>query len=404
MFLFSLLMNLITLKIEVEKGFSKIVSWIRNNPKSHVLMLTATPISNQLTDISNQFLLGTGGEANILMLASTDKKTNQTTSINFHQAIENLQKKIKTDLKRNGEIDESYIKETMSPILRAFIVRRTRQGIEKEYGGLKIGDKKYTFPEVNPYVEKYNYNQETTNNMVNITKDNKYFNVNDIYKIPINSIVDNTKKLIHPIDNINDMSKEISNEDVSKKSPIYLMYQTILFLNFIPYKWRTYKKEFYGKTREELKNIGLDSDESKKLFLQTSIYGILRTIFLKRIESSTEAFEKSLTTYERKLEVFKQGLINNKVISIKNLDNLEEKLGIGEDDVDPEDLIDLEKDEILDDNFSEETYCVDALLKDIEKEKILLSLLKEKIKILKKDNSKVESFIKLIEKIKKEKS
>jgi hypothetical protein len=31
------------------------------------------------------------------------------------------------------KIDYDYIKQVMTPIIRTFVVRRTRQGIEKEY-------------------------------------------------------------------------------------------------------------------------------------------------------------------------------------------------------------------------------------------------------------------------------
>jgi hypothetical protein len=40
------------------KRFEQIINWIKNNPKAHVLLVTATPINNQLNDIVNQILLG----------------------------------------------------------------------------------------------------------------------------------------------------------------------------------------------------------------------------------------------------------------------------------------------------------------------------------------------------------
>ena len=388
------------LKNRAGKRFREIVEWIRNNAKAHVLMLTATPISNQLNDIANQLLLGTGGEADILTFPYTDKKTKQTINLNFHQIIEMLQKKIKRELKKENKIDEKHLREIMNPILRAFVVRRTRQGIQKEYGGLRIDGKECHFPEVRPHVEKYNYKKETTNKIVRGVEKNKYFDPRDIYQIPINVIVDNTKTLIHPIDNIEKMKERNCEVDIEKKSPIYLMYQVILLLNFIPYKWRTYQKRFYGKTRDELKELNLSSDESRNLFLQIGIYGILRTMFLKRIESSIYAFEKSLTTYENKLDLFGRGFKAGKVISVKNLESIEKILGSGDDDIDPDDLEELDNEEILDDNVTRNTYEVDALLGDIQKEKLLISLLRKKIEIFRLDNAKMESFINLIKRIK----
>ena len=391
------------LKNRARKRFKEIASWIRNNPKAHVLMLTATPISNQLGDITNQLLLGTGGETDSLIFTYTDKKTQQATRINFHQAIENLQRKIKKDLKMENKIDEKHIKEHINPILRAFVVRRTRQGIEKEYGGLTIEGKKCTFPKVHPEVKKYKYESQTTGLIIKRNKNKKtpYFHIDDIYHISLESIVDNTKSLIHPLSNMKKMKKDVRKDEILSKSPIYLMYQVILFLNFIPYKWRTYQKEFYGKTRDELRDMNLSSEESKKVFLQIGIYGILRTMFLKRIESSIVAFEKSLIIYERKLQIFEKGIKRGKIISIKNLDSLEEKLGGGDDDVDPEDMDVLDDEEILDENATEEFYECKILLEDIKKENLLISFLKENIHVLKDDNAKLDAFIDLVKEIHK---
>jgi hypothetical protein len=53
--------------------------------------------------------------------------------MDFNKAIENLKKKINQDITRGEDVDYDYIKQVMTPILRAFVVRRTSQGIQKEY-------------------------------------------------------------------------------------------------------------------------------------------------------------------------------------------------------------------------------------------------------------------------------
>ena len=98
------------LKNRAGKRFEQIVNWIRNNPKAHVLLLTATPINNQLNDITNQILLGTRGEAEIFKVTAVDKKQKQTVQLDFNQAIENLKKKINQDLSRDGSVDYEYIR------------------------------------------------------------------------------------------------------------------------------------------------------------------------------------------------------------------------------------------------------------------------------------------------------
>ncbi len=392
------------LKNRASKRFQEIVKWIRNNPKAHILMLTATPISNQLNDMANQLLMGTGGNADILTFPYTDAKTKQTINLNFHQVIEFLQKKIKRDIKKENKIDEQHVKKIMNPIIRAFVIRRTRQGIQKEYGALKIKNKEYKFPEVEPYVKKYSYKQDTSKNIVVQTEKNQYFDAKEIYQIPVDMIINCTQNLVHPIDNIGQMEKEIGLESIEKKSPIYLMYQIILFLNFIPYKWKTYMRRYYGKSRKEIRDLHLSSEKSRGLFQQISIYGILRTMFLKRIESSVYAFDQSLLTYERKLDIFERGVRAGKIISTKNFEAIEAMLNEQDDDSGTEDLEEIDNEEVLDDKVNNNRYEVDRLLEDIKKEKAIIELLKQKVGVLKKDNAKIKSFVDLVENIEKKDS
>ena len=117
----------------------------------------------------------------------------------------------------------------MNPIIRAFVVRRTRQGIQKEYGVLNIKGKKAYFPKVEPYVHKHSYKKETSAKIVQKIEKNPYFDAREIHRVTVDTIVNHTKILVHPIDNLGEMEKEIKPEEVVKKSPIYLTYQAILF-------------------------------------------------------------------------------------------------------------------------------------------------------------------------------
>jgi hypothetical protein len=100
---------------------------------------------------------------------------------------------------------------------------------------------------------------------------------------------------------------------------MYFVFQLILMLGFIPYRWMMYQSKYYGKTRDEIKEIGLSSDQSKRLLLQLGIFGILRTVFLKRMESSVSALRSSLDTYARKLELFERGIEEGKIVSLEDL-------------------------------------------------------------------------------------
>jgi len=115
--------------------------------------------------------------------------------------------------------------------------------------------------------------------------------------------------LRHPLDQLENIKRIESDEE---KSPLYFIFQLILMLGFIPYRWMMYQTTYYGKTREDIKELKLNSEKSKKLLLQLGIFGILRTVFLKRMESSVSALETSLNNYLIKLEVFEKGSIKVK--------------------------------------------------------------------------------------------
>lgn len=374
------------------KRFDQIIEWIRNNPKAHVLLLTATPINNQLSDIVNQILLGTRGMADILKVTSVDKKLKQTVQLDFYQAIENLKKKVNQDLTRDGSIDYDHIKQTMMPILRAFVVRRTRQGIEKEYGGLTIAGQKSHFPTVVPEVKKYGFKAEIADQIRNLKNEN--LDVSHIYGLKADQIVENTKALLHPLDQITKLTSELNDEEKKKLSAIHFVYQIILLLGFVPYRWQMYQTRYYGKTREGVKAMKINPSDSKTLFLQLSIYGILRTMFLKRLESSVSAIRSSLEIYKRKLAVFERGIEAGKIVSLKDLGNIEEMLGIGDEDFDPEDLKLDEEMEL--DEVDDKKYNLEALKSDIQKERDLIDILDAQLAILGKDDSKIRAFADLL--------
>ena len=377
------------------KRFDQIIEWIRNNPNAHVLLLTATPINNQLSDIVNQILLGTRGMADILKVTSVDKKLKQTVQLDFYQVIENLKKKVNQDLTRDGSIDYDHIKQTMMPILRAFVVRRTRQGIKKEYGGLNINGQKRHFPVVVPEVKKYGFKEEIADQIRDLKNEN--LDISQIYGLKADQILESTKALLHPLDQIAELTPELTDENKKKLSAIHFVYQIILLLGFVPYRWKMYQTRYYGKTREELKAMKISSADSKTLFLQLSIYGILRTMFLKRMESSVSAIRSSLETYKRKLVVFERGMEAGKIVSLKNLSNIEEALGIGDEDFDPEDLK-LDEEIELDD-VDDKKYNLDALKNDIQKERDLIGILDAQLAILEKDDSKIRAFADLLQDI-----
>ena len=373
--------------------FQQLLDWIRENPKCHVLLMTATPINNNLSDLTNQILLGTGGNANVMKITITgDQK--QTEQITFHQAIENLNKKIKQDLKRNQLIDFDAIKSTMIPIIRNFVVRRTRQGITSEYGSLLINGKEQKFPEVIPEVLKYEFDSTALENLLAVNIEGLDFK--RLINVDPNYLSELSKTLKHPL-RILEEADNPPPEGNFEVNPMGLIFQLILLLGFIPYRWKIYQRQYYGKSREEIRELLRNqSSESKRLLQQLSIYGILRTIFLKRMESSVASLQQSLKNYRTKLDYFHQGILNGEVHSISNLDAYIASL-------DDEDLEFNENDfaNTFETKVTEKDFNLKVILEDIENEKKIINLLDSYLQILEENDPKLEALITEIERLHK---
>jgi ERCC4-related helicase len=374
--------------------FQQLVEWVRSNPKAHVLLLTATPINNNLSDLTNQILLGTGGNAEVMKITVSEKRK-QTTYITFHQAVENLRKKINQDLKRDGQIDFDAIRQVMTPIIRTFVVRRTRQGIQQEYGTLTIDGVERSFPKVIPGLIEYAFAKENVEAIRNVKCDK--VDLDHIYQVSPVDLMEKCKDLSHPYDQALNLKKAADAREIASQSPMFYVFQIILLLGFMPYRWMMYQTKYHGKTREQISELRLPSEESKKLLLQLGIFGILRTVFLKRMESSVSALRNSLGTYQAKLLAFERGVKQGLIVSVSDLRALEDSLGDEDLDVDAESLAEQTLASI-----DPKSFNVDALLRDIEREKALISLLDNQLEILAKDDTKIKEFAQEIDKLRSE--
>lgn len=375
--------------------FQQLLDWIRSNPKAHVLLVTATPINNSLMDITTQILLGAAGNAEIMKVTTIDEN-GQTIQITFHQAVENLMKKINQDLKRDNKIDFKYVRRQMTPIIRAFVVRRTRQGIQKEYGSLVIDGKPTTFPVVKPHVNDYEFSVESTEKVSKVPS--KSLPLDEIYLIDPESLADAAKMFKHPIRQLEKMHI-LDEKNVAQDSAMFYVFQLILTLGFLPYRWRLYETKFYGKTKDQIRELGLPAEESKSLLQQVGIFGILRTIFLKRMESSVSALETSLATYSKKLDFFAKGLKEGKIYSITDFAALEASW-----DDDDEEFSSTELEERVVAIFDPKNFASQDLLEDVESEQELVRVISEQLKILKQDDSKIQILVDILKGIEEKKS
>jgi ERCC4-related helicase len=369
--------------------FQQMVDWVRNNPKAHVLLLTATPINNNLGDLTNQILLGTGGNAEIMKVTVTNKK-GQTTQLTFHQAVENLKKKINQDLKRNGIIDYEAIREVMAPIIRAFVVRRTRQGIQQEYGSLAIDGKQRSFPKVVPGLIEYTFSKKNVDAIKAVKSEE--IDVDHVYQVLPSDLIDKCKNLAHPYTQALSLSKAVDKNNLATGSPMFYIFQLILLLGFMPYRWMMYQNKYHGKTRDEIGAMRIGSVENKKLLQQLGIFGILRTVFLKRMESSVSALRSSLKNYHTKLMAFERGIQEGRIVSVSDLSALEASFGDEDLEVDEEALKETTLDEV-----DEKKYDVKSLLADIKLEKELIRILDEQLQVISKDDAKIKELAREID-------
>ena len=365
--------------------YNQLLDWISNNPWAHVLMLTATPINNEITDLVNQILLGTRGESSII-------KVNDE---NFVRVIEKLKKKINKQKKLEQDIDFEEVRQIISPILRSVVVRRTRDGIIKEYGWVEINGELKQFPISFPDQCTYKFDNNISSKL--LWQQSDYLDLKQLYRLDPEQYVELCTDLKHPLRQLDKITNEVSLEELLD-SPLFFTFQLVLSLWFIPYRWRIYQKKYYGKSIEQIKALKLPTEENRKLQQQRGIYGIFRTIFLKRLESSIAGFEISLASYEKKLKFFADGVHNNKIVSVKGE---ADKLKLFTDDDDIEE-IQTDMEDIHEEFITDLWYEKEIMLEDIQIELDIIRLLKEHIVLLKEHDPKLEALRILITKLRTE--
>ena len=155
--------------------FEVFMEWKRNFKDSKTLMLTATPINNQLSDLTNQIILGVGGEIRKLGASYYDKTKHRYFTLK--ERFELIQKDIKTQIRNNdGKVDFDSVKEQLTPLLNKIIVRRTRQGIEKDYPeGIEINGRLQKFPKSWPENLEYKLPKQFKSDLLNIAQSNELF-------------------------------------------------------------------------------------------------------------------------------------------------------------------------------------------------------------------------------------
>lgn len=370
----------------------KILEWFSNNPESKVLLLTATPVNNQLTDFVNQIQLASKGKLDSFPIVYSTTKKREV--IDFFEAVKRLVSYIKEKENANEDVDWDRVNKVMRQGLKHFLVRSTRNGIMKDFNGGLLGNDGVMRAFPTSIVKPAEYNFSTDNDT--IVSDHisasiaQSFETIDPRSIDIDKLVSITQRTEHPLDTIKNST--LSGETIHT-GVFTNLFQIILTFGFAPYKARVYDNRFYGKTPDQIKEYKLKPKESFKLLSQIGIHNIIRVSLLKRLESSPYALKNSIQNYINRLSVFSEWLEKGYILSFKDINELVKEYG---DDLD--EIPDGAMDEKIPADPS--VYNIEALKNDIARDQAIAKVLIELCDAIEKKDDKLIRFVEIIKEIK----
>jgi len=384
------------LRSHSSRRFQQISQWLVDNSDANTLLLTATPVNNSIDDLTNQILLGTRGEQDLLQV-NVRNSEGVIKSRSFFDALFELKKRISQNRAQGNDMAPIYkeARQVIDPILREFVIRNTRQSIEEELGGkgLEIDGKEFFFPKIKVSNETFNSGEYQSIIINSVIK--------SIEKTSVEKIQETTDILVHPLRQLEKLKdKEI---DISDKSIIYRLYQYILSLSFIPYRTAMYDHKVYGKTLEEIKNIKFTKETKENLGWQLSMYGLLRIVLLKRFESSSHALLASVKKYQKRLKTFEDILLQeNLLLNLSDIDDI-----LDEYEAEDGESLDLTDEEILEKakkfgtKISKDSHNIIAIKEDLALEKKIITAILELTEEFKSKDKKLEVFLEKVTEITK---
>lgn len=370
------------------KRFQQISEWLVDNSDANTLLLTATPVNNSIDDLTNQILLGTRGEQDLLQV-NVRNSEGVIKSRSFFDALFELKKRISQNRAQGNDMAPIYkeARQVIDPILREFVIRNTRQSIEDELDGkgLEIDGKEFFFPKIKVSNETFNSGEYQSIKIDSV--------IESIEKTSVEKIQETTDILVHPLRQLEEL--KVQKIDLSDKSIIYRLYQYILSLSFVPYRTAMYDHKVYSKTLEEIKNIRFTKETKENLGWQLSMYGLLRIVLLKRFESSSYALLASVKKYQKRLKAFEDILLQESLLL--NLSDIDDIL----DEYEAEDgeNIDLTDDEVLEKakklgiKISIDSHNIKAIKEDLAFENKILTAIIELTEQFKSKDKKLEVFL-----------
>jgi len=371
----------------------ELMDWFSDNPDSHVLLLTATPINNSLRDFVNQIQLAAKGRLESFPVVYPT--ANKTETLDFFQAVDRLITEAKKAEKRGEKPDYAKANSIMRQGLSRFLVRSTRQGIEREFGGVQSVDGTMKrFPKSIVRSAPYTFEPKLMVEIHSIIAENlDVFGGVDPTSLSVDSLLSQTQRTKHPLDQIEEVLRKGNHES----NPFESIFQGLLLLGFAPYKSETYKTQFYGKTSEEIKGFRLDPEDSLRLNSQLSVHNMLRVTLLKRLESSQYALRKSLENYREKIKDFKLALDAGYIVRLKDLRELRAIYG---DDLDLAEQLDTAQ-EVEDRRIAAdpEVFELGALQNDLKRDEEIIEVLLKLCGTLDRHDDKLIAFANLVEQL-----
>lgn len=374
----------------------QLLDWFSNNPASHVLMLTATPINNKLTDFVNQIQLAAKGRLAAFPVVYPTSKKREV--IDFFEAVKRLTADMQAAENKGEKIDFNRISRIMRQGLRHFLVRTTRRGIEAEYGGLLSDDGTLTkFPKSEVKSHPYQYADALSVKVDKAIGNNvDAFEGKDPRLVDLESLLNQTQRTKHPLDLMEEGNHEVESGVFEK------VFRLILLLGFTPYKSSTYLNQYYGKSNEELREFDISPEDSFKLRSQMSVHNIMRVTFLKRLESSQAALSLSMTQYLRRLDKFEKYLNDGHIANIRDINQIEKEFGEDISSWSEEQVLDVLDIELI--PASEDKYKISQMKADIDRDKKIVRAIQECCSVLNTHDDKLNSLVDLINSIRKSKS
>jgi len=384
------------LRNQNSQRYNDVIEWIKNNDQCHVLLMTATPINNQLSDFASQINFASGGNEDLFYVPLPKMGGRQQVIKEHYDAIMDLDKEIIREVNKGKKLDTVKISQVMRPILQHFMVRSTRSGIEKEFGGIPDKDGNLLkFPKAKALEESYKFIDE-----LNLFDDVGAVDIpiKEMLSKDIESIIENKQLSKHPLDMINDFS-DVENFDFT---PIHKAFLLTTFLGLPIYRPSLYQHRFYNaKTIDNVNEILKKIKNKKEKFdikHQMTMHNMMRILYLKRAESSVYALKKTLEYYNERLLTFENFLKEEgKIVRISNLKGYAEMLeNTGSSNSENKNVEEITID------ADPDLYDIEQLLKDIEKDKRIIKVLVTVLDKLVQTDDKLDHFVKILNKYNKE--